>query len=188
MPILGIIASAISGNLNSYESIATTTVGSGGTSSITFSSIPATYTHLQIRMLARDNRSSGASNLNVQFNSDSGSNYTGHNLQGNGAAASVGFEGASQTSIPIMRISTTNIGANIFAGGILDILDYANTNKYKTTRALSGFDDNGVSGGQIYFMSGVWMNTSSAISSMTITPVTTPIQQYSSFALYGIKG
>jgi hypothetical protein len=54
MPILGIIASAITGNLvtTSYESIETVTVGSGGSATVlTFSSIPATYTHLQIRVL-----------------------------------------------------------------------------------------------------------------------------------------
>jgi hypothetical protein len=51
MPILGIIASAITGNLvtTSYESIETVTVGSGGSATVTFSSIPATYTHLQIK-------------------------------------------------------------------------------------------------------------------------------------------
>jgi hypothetical protein len=191
-PILGIYASQISGHLfgptGAYDSIATATVGSGGASSITFSSIPSTYTHLQLRVLARDNRSAAGSNLYIQFNSDSGANYTGHNLYGNGASPSAGFEGTSQTSAPIMRVSTNSIGSSIFAGGVIDILDYANTSKYKTFRSLSGFDDNAVSGGQIYFWSGLWMNSGSAISSLTITPVTTPIQQYSSFALYGIRG
>ena len=188
-PVLGIFASGITNSkLGSYESIQTVTVGSGGASSITFSSIPSTYKHLQIRAIGRDNRASSASNLYMQFNSDSGANYTGHNFYGNGSAATAGFDGASQTSASMMRVSTTTIGSNIFSAGIIDILDYSNTNKYKTFRSLSGFDDNGVSGGQVYFWSGLWMNSASAISTITITPVTTPIQQYSSFALYGIKG
>jgi hypothetical protein len=55
MPILGIIASAITGNLvtTSYESIATVTVGGGGAATVAFTSIPATYTHLQIRGIGR---------------------------------------------------------------------------------------------------------------------------------------
>ena len=51
MPILGVIDSAKTGNLSSYESIQTITVGSGGASTIVFSSIPSTYAHLQIRAL-----------------------------------------------------------------------------------------------------------------------------------------
>ena len=189
MPILGIIASAISGNLfapsGAYDSIATTTVGSGGASSITFSSIPATYTHLQIRMLARDSRANTATNLYLQFNGDTGANYTAHELYGNGSAAVAGFEGASQTSALAVRVAGNNAAASSFGAGVLDVLDYANTNKYKTMRSLSGFDDNSV--GQIWFISGLWMSTS-AVTSITITPVTSPILQYSSFALYGIKG
>jgi hypothetical protein len=187
-PILGILASSRPAAAGDYESIATVTVGSGGASSVSFTSIPSTYQHLQLRVLARDNRSAGGSNLYAQFNSDSGANYATHALYGNGASASALFDGASQTSAAIMRVSTSSIGSNIFAGGVIDILDYASVNKYKTLRALTGFDDNAVSGGQIYLWSGVWMNSGSAISSITITPVTTPIQQYSSFALYGIKG
>jgi len=184
MPILGIIASAISGNLNSYESIATTTVGSGGTSSITFSSIPATYTHLQVRMLARDSRANTATNLYIQFNGDTAANYADHVLYGNSTSAVAGAD-VSQTSAVAARVAGNNAAASSFGAGVLDILDYANTNKYKTLRSLSGFDDNSV--GQSWFISGLWMSTS-AVTSITITPVTSPILQYSSFALYGIKG
>ena len=74
----------------SYESIATVTVGSGGSSSIDFTSIPSTYTHLQLRMTARCTAQSGGNPTNVylRFNSDSGSNYAWHQLAGNGSAAS----------------------------------------------------------------------------------------------------
>jgi hypothetical protein len=184
-PILGIMASQISGKLSSYESIATTTVGSGGASSITFSSIPATYQHLQIRGIARDTRANAATNLSIQYNGDTGANYTSHYLNGTGSGVTAGFEGASGTSIVGARVAGNNLAASSFGSFVIDILDYGNTNKYKTNRSLSGYEDN--SSGAIWFLSGLWMSTS-AVTSITITPVTSPILQYSSFALYGIKG
>ena len=74
--------------------------------------------------------------------------------------------------------------ANIFGTGIIDILDYADTSKYKTVRTLFGYDANG--SGYIAFSSNLWQSTS-AITSITMTPVN-GIAEYSSFALYGIKG
>ena len=167
-----------------YESIATTTVGAGGSATVTFSSIPSTYKHLQIRTLARDSRAVGnLSNMYISFNSDSGSNYARHELTGDGSSAGAG-SATSQTSIYFGNCGSANIAANIFATTILDVLDYSNTNKYKTTRTLSGGDYNG--GGVIALNSGLWMNTA-AISTITITPLVANFVQYSSFALYGIK-
>ena len=81
-PILGIYASQISGHLfapsGAYDSIATTTVGAGGASSITFSSIPSTYTHLQVRITAKGNRGIVIENAYLTFNGDSGTNYNAH--------------------------------------------------------------------------------------------------------------
>lgn len=186
-PILGIYASSASpfAFANSYESIATVTVGAGGSSSITFSSIPSTYQHLQIRGIARDSRSNAATNLYIQYNSDTGANYTAHNLYGNGSTAVASFEGTSQTSALAARVAGNNSASNAFGGFVIDVLDYANANKYKTSRSLAGHEDN--SSGAIWLISGLWLNTS-AVTSITITPVTSPILQYSSFALYGVKG
>jgi hypothetical protein len=187
MPILGILASSkfIAGT--SYESIATTTVGSGGTASVTFSSIPGTYTHLQIRAIGRTNRSGGATNdpFKIVFNSDTGTNYSQHYLQGDGGSAS-SFASVSIGFIAAYLATATSATANVFGTTIVDILDYANTNKYKTTRALGGFDNNG--SGIVGLVSGNWRSTS-AITNITISPqVGTSWDQYSSFALYGIKG
>ena len=171
---------------NSYESIATTTVGSGGTSSISFTSIPSTYTHLQIRMLARTDRATSQGDyIRVVFNSDTAANYAYHELQGYGGNALSGGSVSSSFAI-IQRFSGSLAAANVFGAGYLDILDYANTNKYKTTRALGGWDDN--TNGNIQFNSSLWMSTT-AINSITITPGGgTSILQYSQAALYGIKG
>jgi len=77
--------------------------------------------------------------------------------------------------------------ANCFGVVVIDILDYANTNKYKTTRALAGLDIN-AAGGFIALRSGNWRNTN-AITTITLKPESSRIfAQYSQFALYGIKG
>jgi hypothetical protein len=167
------------------DPIAMVEVGSGGSSTITFSSIPATYTHLQLRGIARTDRSDGNQDaLKIRFNSDTGNNYVNHYLLGNGSSASA--SGATGISgVFADGITNTNSAANCFGAFVIDILDYANTNKYKTNRALSGREDNTV--GAVWFESGLWVNTN-AISSITIIPNTGPnFVQYSHFALYGIK-
>jgi hypothetical protein len=190
-PILGIMASAISGNLvsPSYDSIATTTVGAGGSATVTFSSIPSTYKHLQIRSIARSANAAKAEDIVAVFNSDTGSNYTNHLLVGNGSTAAA-YSGTSQTYIKSVTYATgTTASANIFGAGIMDILDYTNTNKYTTTRALVGMDLNEANTfAQLQFFSALWLNTA-AITNITIKCATgANISQYSSFALYGIKG
>lgn len=188
-PILGIYASQISGHLYaaSYESIATTTVGSGGASSISFTSIPSTYTHLQIRGIGRTNRAANGDYAVVKVNSDaSTSNYTSHYLQGNGSTAASGPYVNSFAGGLWSRWAAASDGSNIFGAGVMDILDYANTNKYKTFRDLGGLETN-TSNSQINFESTVWLSTS-AITSITISPgAGTSWDQYTQFALYGIK-
>ena len=189
-PILGIWASQISGHLfqpsGAYDSIATTTVGAGGASSITFSSIPSGYTHLQIRSIARGTVAQGEMQTFYRFNSDSGNNYAYHLLRGNGSGVFAdGITSASSASA-VTRYSAANAASGIFGAGVTDILDYANTSKNKTIRSLGGVDANG--SGQVYFTSGLWMNTS-AITSITIgINDGGDFAQYSQFALYGIKG
>jgi hypothetical protein len=185
MNILGIIASSkLSVVPGDFESIATTTVGSGGTATVTFSSIPATFTHLQLRGITRSSNSgSGTVGLLITYNSDTGANYTIHALQGNGStASSVGF--ASQNSGDMIEMPRAGVTASVFGGFVCDILDYANTNKYKTFRSLQGFDANG--SGNVGLLSSVWMNTN-AITSIGLTQTTGSLVEYSSFALYGIR-
>jgi hypothetical protein len=179
-PILGIMASQISGHLatpNNYESIATTTLSSGATT-ITFSSIPSTYKHLQIRTMFV---SSALVNPILRFNSDTGANYSWHHLYGDGASvASNG--GASATLMYFSYIAGTF--ATNPAVTITDVLDYANTSKYKTARTLSGYDSNG--NGEIAVWSGNWRNTA-AITSITLYNDQGNFNTNSSFALYGVK-
>ena len=188
--MLNVISGLLSGGATpvtatSYESIATVTVGSGGQSSISFSSIPSTYKHLQIRGILRDNKAASSDNASqLTFNSDTASNYSYHYLAGSGSAASSG------ASTPIAFIynyqPAAGAGASIFGATVIDILDYADTNKYKTIRNLEGHDLNG--SGSLNFQSGSWRSTS-AITSITLTAASSAsFVQYSSLALYGIKG
>lgn len=172
----------------SWESIETFTVGAGGAASITFGSggtIPQTYKHLKICWLARDNYSSDATDAILRFNSDSGSNYSWHQLIGDGSTAAA-YAVTSQTSMRIGTVAGSTAGSNVFAATVADILDYTNTSKNKTVRNLAGYDKNGA--GNIASNSGAWYSTA-AITSITLAPrVGTSFSQYSSFALYGIKG
>ena len=170
---------------SAYESISTTTITSD-TASVTFSSIPQTYKHLQLRMYAKTDRTDLEDVTLVQFNGDTAANYSYHNIRGNGAAAT-SDAAASTSAIYLHFASTGSTGVtNIFGSSVLDILDYADTNKYKTTRSLHGFDTNG--SGRVYLASGNWRSTSAITSIVLDQQFGTNWKQYSSFALYGIKG
>jgi hypothetical protein len=178
----------------SYESIATTSVGSGGTSTVTFSSIPSTYTHLQIRGIARTNRDTyNISNINFTFNSDTGANYSSHYLtSGNDPTSPTPNSSAltSQSKGAELLVGTT-VSTNTYGAFVMDILDYANTSKYKTTRILNGLETNGgVAGyaGAVLLISGLWQSTN-AINRIDFNLTNgSSITQYSHFALYGVKG
>jgi hypothetical protein len=170
---------------NSFFSIETVTIGTGSQTSVTFSNIPQDYTHLQIRALQRDNRAVTINSLNLRFNSDTGSNYSMHYLDGSGSAAS-SSAATNQTNMSIGNSASNSLLANTFSVHIADILDYRDTNKYKTVRALYGVDSNSTTG-YVGMHSGNWRSTA-AINSLTIfVNSATALLQYTSFALYGVK-
>ena len=187
-PIPGIVASQITGHLstNSFESIQTVTVGSGGQSSISFSSIPSTYKHLQLRGIFQNNRGTyGTSTYLLRANSDAGSNYYNHVLSGSGSGS--GSAAAySDTAVNPNDASGTGV-SGVFGASIIDVLDYTNTNKNSTFRMLNGVDING-SGGFVSLNSALWNNTA-AITSLVFTPAHGTLwNQYTQVALYGVKG
>jgi hypothetical protein len=168
-----------------FSSIATVTVGSGGTSTITFSSIPSTFTHLQIRGFAQQTNNAGA-NCIIRYNSDSGSNYNSHYLGGNGSATGAGYFTNGSTTGGYAFDSANN-GGSAFCAFTIDVLDYLNTSKYTTTRSLSGWSNNSNSE-NLSMMSSAWRNTA-AVTSITLQDYSGgSFAQYSHFALYGIKG
>jgi len=140
-----------------FDNLATALVpSSGSTTTITFSSIPQTYTHLQIRFSAAE--STGDIYFQAVYNSDTTqTNYPRHrfwaNGASNGASSTINVDGTTRGAVlgaPLY--STTYHGV-----GVVNILDYTNTNKYTTTSSLFGQDANG--SGIIELNSSIWLNT-----------------------------
>lgn len=186
--LIGIIASSGGAVGGDYESIATVTVGSGGASSVVFSSIPSTYKHLQIRYISRTastNANPEGDLLLVYGDPHAGNGYS-HLLYGTGSTAAATNSGASSYSQYASYTTTASQTSSVFAAGILDVLDYSNTNKLKTWRTLGGWDANG--SGFISLSSGIHNDTNAITSIGFGMNSGANFAQYSSFALYGIKG
>ena len=194
MPILGVVASSLfkdTGPVGAYDALASVTVPAGGAVSVVFAGIPSGYRHLQIRMFTRytGTQNSGAP-LYMQFNNDTTNNYSLHRLLTYTNNSETGTSSAALTNQPYMQVAYTTGGsstANMFSSQICDILDYANTNTFKTIKSLYGYDINNDSGySSVGIMSGNWRSTT-AVTSIRIVPDTDSLAQYSSFALYGVR-
>jgi hypothetical protein len=168
-----------------YYALGTVTVPSGGLSSITFSGIPQTgYTSLQLRCLVKTTSNSNSDGgLSYIFNDDSGSNYSGHSIRGSGSSAT-GSGGANTSSCGLGFATGTNSNnTSTFASYIIDIVDYAAVNKFKTTRSIEAYDLNGVEG-SVFIVGNNWRSYDK-INKITFQGVT--FAQNSQFALYGVK-
>ena len=192
MPILGTVASQFAGKpFSSFESIATASVGGGGAGYVEFTSIPQTFTHLQIRGIARTNRNDPRDAMYFRFNGDTGSNYAWHWIHGNATSVPVGNDiNAAPTTCWSVVTPGSQASASTFGMVAADIFDYKNTNKFKVGRILTGFDDNasGDANGRVWSISTLWRDTSAISSVYIASPYGGTLQQYSHFALYGIRG
>ena len=165
---------------STYEPIATTT-GSGNPSSITFSSIPSTYTDLVIVMQVRSTGSS-YSQTRIRYNGDSGSNYSGTIILGNGSSAST-YRETNATEMVVSYDALSTSTSNYFSPTIVNVMNYANTTTYKTLLARSS---NATSSGNVMADVFLWRNTA-AITSITISTATHTFDTGCTFTLYGIK-
>lgn len=147
-----------------YEAISSTTVGTA-TASITFSSVPQTYEHLEIRLFARGSAAATLANVTLRINSDTASNYVLSSLEGSGTGVS-GLRFGASTSLSIAHVSGDTAAANIFGCGIIFFADYANTTGNKTITSISGNDRDG--SGSVFFRNGLW-KSNSAISTIELT-------------------
>jgi hypothetical protein len=190
-PILGIWASQISGHLwqpaGAYDALATVTVPSGGVASIDFTGIPTGYKHLQLRCIVQTNRATyGRDSVYMKVNAGTAGNFSWHFVMGEDGS-SVSAQNGVNANYVNLPISGTSTGGS-FGAGVIDILDYSDTAKYKTVRALGGIDHNGLIagyGGVIGLMSGSYRDTG-AITSINFTAPNN-FTQYTQFALYGVK-
>lgn len=187
--IPGILASSKTGHLitSNFFFIASVTA-SGGETSLSFTSIPSTYKHLQVRVIYRDTASAvGAATATVNFNNDSGANYAFHQVRGNGSTVNA-FSYTSRNNMSMQDFGIlAGSGTNIFGAGIMDIVDYASTSKYKTAKMFGGQNANSSSTSyEMSISSGVWMSTS-AITSMTFGAGYTAFAAGSTFSLYGVN-
>ena len=172
-----------------YELIERITL-STATSTVTFSSIPSTYKHLQVRMVSRDsNADSNINSLYMNFNGVTGTSYSWHKIEALGTGTPNANGVGSQGNMWIGGNTANNYTSGIYAAHITDILDYANTNKYKIIRTLGGFDTNGTGTepGHITLTGGMYMSND-AITSISIFKSGQNQLAGSTFALYGIKG
>lgn len=161
-----------------YEPISTTTLGSAA-ATVTFSSIPGTYTDLVL--VCNGGITIAAGNAHLRFNSDTGSNYSFTDITGTGSAAS-SARGTNQTSCILNSYGYPENDMNWNC--LVHIMNYSNTTTYKTLLSRSNQADNGVSA-----LVGLWRSTA-AITSIDIISIFSGSPQFSigsTFTLYGIK-
>lgn len=184
---IGFFATAgASAAVPAFELISTQVL-TGTTASISFASIPATYKHLQLRIVTRNDRSAGnVTGVRLRFNGVSTSSYSRHILQGFGGGV---FSGAStsQTQIELDSSPTTALASGIFDAQVVDILDYASTSKNTTIRSLSGKHIDITNNNTIGLISGAYLSTD-AITSIGIDLFSNSFVAGSRFSLYGVKG
>jgi hypothetical protein len=157
---------------STYTKIASTTLGSAA-ASVTFSSIPGTYTDL-ILVIEGQYASGAGSAVALQYNGDTGTNYSNTFMYGSTSANSGRNTAVTSAQLGFMS------GAQI-SNSIMQIQNYSNTTTYK-----SGLGRGNVTGDIVYAVVGLWRNTA-AINSIAIK-VDSGVSYASgcTFNLYGI--
>ena len=167
------------------EAIATTYLESTQ-ASVTFSSIPQTYEHLQLRISARGNISGSAGHpMYMRINGDTGSNYSNHTMQTYGgsylnADPYVNYAYVYQAG----RVVMPNSNAAYYAATIIDILDYRNTNKNTT---MIGFTESLSASEYISFYSVLWDDTAAVTSILLYPPSSASFVADTTMTLYGLN-
>lgn len=160
-----------------YTPITSTTLGSAQTS-VTFSSIPSTYTNL---VLVLSGNQASNSSTNIQFNSDTGNNYSFTIVSGNGTSAT-SERVTNNSSINITNTGYMPSASSTFNTTIVHIHNYANTTTYKTILSRAGAAGTGTD-----TIVGLWRSTSAITDiKFRISNGSTNINTGSTFTLYGI--
>jgi hypothetical protein len=178
-------AGASSAAAGAYELISTA-FGTGSSGVVTFSSIPQTYKHLQIRTVTKNNGSSSETGkqIRVTYNGVTTASHASHALRGSGTSV---IANETWTNLAYILTAFGNAGstnANVFGTCIFDLLDYADSNKNKTLRTFNGHHDTAM---YVGIQSGFFPATT-AITSLTLTAGNGTYDAASRFSLYGIRG
>jgi hypothetical protein len=152
---------------------------------VTMSGIPGTYEHLQLRISARSTRTSSTGWVRLGPNGDTSTgNKSHHRMQGFGNGGSSGVTDASTSSLIFYHMpSDYDADAVTYGSMVIDILDYANTNKYTTFQQVSGWAGQGAD--YAVFGSGLWAATTT-MTSITLDS-TDAWTRGSEFTLYGLN-
>jgi len=166
---------------NTFTLIASSTVGSGGAADITFSSIPGTYTDLCLKISVRGDNTS-LNDLSLQYNADTGSNYSYVEVGGTGAAAFSGSGSGTRNNTLLTGSSST---ASTFVNHEIYIPNYAGSNQKSISVDAVAENNAASTNAQIRIQSWRWSGTA-AITSIKIFNASFNFVQYSSAYLYGI--
>ena len=163
--------------VSAYEVISTQTLGSA-VASVTFSSIPQTYTDF-VLVVSNLSAASASNAFKMQVNSDTGNNYSCTFVEGDGTLA----ESGRRTSTNSFNFMDQVIGTNAYSINIINFMNYSNTTTYKTVLSRSS-----TAGTAVEAAVNLWRNTN-AISSFVIFFAASgnDIQSGTVFTLYGIK-
>jgi hypothetical protein len=170
-----------------YTLISSVTVGSGGAATVSFSSIPSTYTDLCLFVTSRC-EASGDTVFRIRFNSDSGTNYKWSRLLGDGSSVSAQTQstyGAGYNSSLFGQQTVSTNTANTFSNAQIYIPNYASSN-YKSA-SIDAVTENNATAAQATLWAGLWENTS-AITAITLSSEgANDLAEYSTAYLYGIS-
>jgi len=166
---------------NTFELIASSTVGAGGAADITFSSIPATYTDLCITFSLRDNVAGVNNNILLTINGST-SGYSERSLYGDGSA--VASASRSNVNIGLFYSASANATSNTFANGSIYIPNYAGSNNKSIS--IDVVTENNATTAYAVFNAALWSD-SAAITSLKLAANGASFVQYSTAYLYGVK-
>lgn len=167
-----------------YTLIASSTVGSGGTNFIDFTSISSSYTDLVLKLSCRVTPTGSVQDVGIRFNSDTGANYTYRELVGTGASVSTGAASGNSNHNTIGNPS--NSTASTFSNVEIYIPNYASSNQ-KSSSVDAVVENNTVSTNvQMRFHAWLWSGTAAISTIRVYDPTGGNLLQYSSACLYGI--
>ena len=170
---------------NTYTLIASSTVGAGGAANIEFTSIPATYTDLLVKVSARDNGSRTETNIRITFNNVGGTSYSGKLLYGSGSAA-FSYSQSSAAYLAQQYANASGSTANTFCNLEFYIPNYTSSNNKSVS--IDSVVETNATGSSMGLSAGLFSNSAAITSIKLVSDNPANVySQYSTAYLYGIK-